>query len=65
MSSDKWYYDSKTGEVSLGKASSWDNRMGPYDSEADAREALTRAAARNEQADNWDEDDDWAEPDTR
>lgn len=66
MANDKWYFDSATGEVSRGKASGWENRMGPYDSEADAREALTRAAARTEQADAWDEDDDdWGEPVTR
>ncbi|HJD90982.1 MAG TPA: SPOR domain-containing protein, partial [Corynebacterium urealyticum] len=33
MSEEKWYFDTKTGEVTKGKASGWDTRMGPYDSE--------------------------------
>ncbi|ANE04468.1 hypothetical protein [Corynebacterium crudilactis] len=54
----KWFYDLSTGEVSQGKASGFENRMGPYDSEAAARKAIEIAAARTEAADNWDEEED-------
>lgn len=56
----QWYFDPSTGTVSQGKQSGWENRMGPYDSEAEARAALEIAAARNQSADNEDDkDDDW------
>lgn len=62
MAEEKWYFDPSTGDVSLGKEGSWANRMGPYDSEAEARDALKLAAARNEVADAQDEaDDNWGE----
>ncbi len=51
-----WYFDTSTGEVSRGKATGWDNRMGPYDTEAAARAALETARARTAAADDWDED---------
>ena len=51
-----WYFDTSTGEVSRGKATGWDNRMGPYDTEAAARAALETARARTAAADEWDED---------
>ncbi len=54
-----WYYQPSTGKVFQGKATGWDDRMGPYDSEADARAALDRVAQRNQAADDWDEQDDW------
>ncbi|MEJ5920219.1 SPOR domain-containing protein [Corynebacterium sp. H78] len=58
-----WYYRPSTGEVFKGKATGWDDRMGPYDSEAEARAAMERVAARNEAADDWDEEDDeWGKP---
>lgn len=53
----KWYYDLSTGEVTQGKTSGFENRMGPYDSEAEARGAIDIAAARNETADDWDDED--------
>lgn len=59
---DKWYFDISTGEVTQGKSSSWDNRLGPYDSEAEARNALTVAKNRNKAADAAEEaEDDWGE----
>ncbi len=62
MSEQKWWYDPESGEVSHGKERAWTNRMGPYDSEAEARAAMERVAARNNAADDWDEkDDDWGE----
>ena len=58
----QWYFDPSTGEVSQGKQAGWEHRMGPYDSESEARSALKIAAARNKSADNEDdEDDDWGE----
>ena len=58
----QWYFDPSTGEVSQGKQAGWENRMGPYASESEARSALEIAAARNKAADNEDdEDDDWGE----
>ncbi|MCF4006221.1 hypothetical protein L1O03_03390 [Corynebacterium uropygiale] len=57
----QWFYDLATGEVSQGKTSGWENRMGPYSSEAEAREALATAARRNEEAEAQDrEDEDWS-----
>lgn len=62
MADDKWFFDPSTGEVALGKQGSWSNRMGPYDSESEARDALKTARERNEQADAQDEEDDnWGE----
>lgn len=52
----KWYFDTSTGEVTEGKVSGWDTRMGPYDSRRDAERALETARARSEAADDWDED---------
>ncbi|MDO4609053.1 SPOR domain-containing protein [Corynebacterium sp.] len=62
MSEQKWWYDPENHEVSQGKKQPWTNRMGPYDSEAEARAAMQRVAQRNAAADEWDErDDDWGE----
>ncbi|MBZ8178460.1 hypothetical protein GP475_08145 [Corynebacterium poyangense] len=57
----QWFYDPSTGEVSQGKEKGWDNRMGPYSSEAEARQALSIAAERNKAADA-DSDDNWGQP---
>ncbi|GAB3589796.1 hypothetical protein CFAEC_09720 [Corynebacterium faecale] len=51
----KWFYDLSTGQVTQGKATGFETRMGPYDTEAEARHALERVNARNEIADDWDE----------
>lgn len=59
MAEEKWYFDTKTGEVTKGKSSGWDTRMGPYDSEDAARQALSTAQQRTEAADAYDEQDDW------
>ncbi|MCK7636579.1 hypothetical protein [Corynebacterium pygosceleis] len=56
----KWYYNPETGEVLAGKQGSWTNRMGPYDSEDEARHAMDTAKQRNREADALDrEDDSW------
>lgn len=54
--STQWYFDTATGDVTRGKVSGWDTRMGPYDSEAEARQALEIARTRSEAADQWDDD---------
>ncbi|WP_246389016.1 hypothetical protein [Corynebacterium incognita] len=59
----KWYYNPSTGEVTQGKEGSWDDRMGPYDSEAEARNAIDIAQQRNKAAEAEEEaDDNWGEP---
>ena len=54
---EKYWYNTKTQQVEKGRQSSWESRMGPYDTEAEARAALDTAAARSAQWD--DEDADW------
>lgn len=54
----KWYYDLSTGEVTQGKKAGFKNRMGPYETQAEARSALDIAQGRNEIADSWDEPED-------
>lgn len=49
---EKWYYNLLTGEVSQDQGP---DRLGPYDSEHEAKDALELARKRNEE---WDEDDD-------
>lgn len=34
---DQWFYDPTTGSVSQGKDQAWEDRMGPYATEAEAR----------------------------
>lgn len=59
-SENQWYFDLSTGEVTQGKKSSWDSRMGPYATEAEARDALKVSRARTAAADAEDRDeDDW------
>ncbi|MEZ2120868.1 hypothetical protein QWU43_01445 [Corynebacterium sp. CCM 9204] len=56
----EWYYNPETGEVVRGKQGSWTNRMGPYDSEDEARQALDIAERRTREADSFDrEDESW------
>lgn len=55
--SEKWYYDTKTGQVSQGKATGFETRMGPYDSREEAEAAIDIARARNKAADSYDEED--------
>lgn len=50
----KWYFNTATGEVEQGLVSDWTHRMGPYDTEAEARDALEQARKRNEE---WNEAD--------
>ncbi|NLZ56846.1 MAG: SPOR domain-containing protein [Corynebacterium sp.] len=52
----KWFYDLSTGEVSQGKTTGFETRMGPYDTEAAARHALEIVKARNDIADDWDDE---------
>ncbi|WJY72406.1 hypothetical protein CAURIC_03770 [Corynebacterium auriscanis] len=55
---EKWYYDTKTGEVLQGKNDSWSNRMGPYDTQAEAAAALETARKNTAAQDAYDEEDD-------
>lgn len=54
MSDDKWYFNTRTGQVEQGKGGNWDDRMGPYDSADEARQALATAQARVEAEDEAD-----------
>lgn len=55
----EFYYNLSTGSVEEGRQSPGSELMGPYPSRAQAQQALTTAAARNEK---WDEDDEaWEE----
>lgn len=56
MSDQQWYFDTSSGEVTQGKTSGWDNRMGPYSSRDEAEHALQIARERTRAADEWDED---------
>lgn len=55
----KWFFDPATKEVSQGKNSGWENRMGPYDTREEAENAIEIAQARNDAADAADKEDDW------
>ncbi|APT85151.1 hypothetical protein [Corynebacterium aquilae] len=58
----KWYYNTATGEVAQGLVFDSTHRMGPYDTEAEAREALEIAEKRVEEAEAYDEaGEDWGE----
>lgn len=53
----KFYFNMETQTVEKGLVSDWNHRMGPYDSEEEARDAMKLA---NERTKNWDrEDDEW------
>ncbi|AZA11841.1 hypothetical protein [Corynebacterium gerontici] len=58
----QWFYNLKTGEVAQGKQFSSMDRMGPYDTEEEARHALEIAHERNEEADEaeaeWENEED-------
>lgn len=51
---EKYYFNLETGEVEFGRRARGMNRMGPYDSIDEARNALSTA---KERTDSWDEDD--------
>ncbi|WP_029088570.1 hypothetical protein [Brevibacterium album] len=50
----QYWYNTKTGEVEHGPKSSWEFRMGPYATEAEARAALETARSRSA---DWDRED--------
>lgn len=54
----KYYYNLETRQVEQGKVSSYDNRIGPYDTREEAEHALEIARERNRIADAYDEQDD-------
>ena len=53
----KYYYNLETRQVEQGKVSSYDNRIGPYDTREEAEHALEIARERNRVADAYDEQD--------
>lgn len=56
----KWYFNAETGEVAQGIVFDSTNRMGPYDTEEEAKHALAIAAEREEAAEEYDEKgEDW------
>ena len=54
----KYYYNLETRQVEQGKISSFDNRIGPYDTREKAEHALEIARERNRITDAYDEQDD-------
>jgi hypothetical protein len=54
MSDTQYWFNTATHEVEEGHRSSWTNLMGPYTTRAEAEQALSKAAARNQA---WDEQD--------
>lgn len=54
----KYYYNLEAHQVEQGKISSYDNRIGPYDTREEAEHALEIAKERNRVADAYDEQDD-------
>lgn len=54
----KYYYNLETRQVEQGKVSSYDNRIGPYDTREEAEHTLEIARERNQIADAYDEQDD-------
>lgn len=62
-SDEQWFYSPSTGEVTQGKETSWDDRMGPYATREEAEAAIKTAAERNKAADAADAaDDNWGKP---
>ena len=59
----QYYFSPTTGEVTQGKKQGWDNRMGPYSSAEEARNALKTARERTQAADaEAQADDSWGKP---
>ena len=53
----RYYFNTRTHEVEVGRQSSWRDRMGPYDSYEDALHALVRARANTARHDALDAED--------
>ena len=54
---EKYWFNTETRQVEKGRASAWDNRMGPYDTAEEAQNALSKAQANSAE---WDaEDREW------
>ncbi len=59
----QYFFNPNTGEVTQGKVHGWDNRMGPYNSAEEARNALKTAQQRTLAADADDEaENSWGKP---
>ena len=55
MADDKWWYNTRTGQVEHGAQSDWSDRAGPYDTREEAEGAPARIA---ENSRRWASDDD-------
>lgn len=56
----KWFYNQETKTVEQGRQSSFEHRLGPYDSKEEAEQAMEIVAARNAAADAYDEaEEEW------
>lgn len=53
----KYWYNVSTGGIEKGPQSDWTQLLGPYDTEDEARNAMTKVQARNEAWDAEDEED--------
>lgn len=50
----KYWYNVSTGSIEKGAQSDWTKLLGPYDTEEEARNAMSKVQARNEA---WDAED--------
>lgn len=65
MSADKFWFNVRTRQVEQGPQSSATDRLGPYETYAEAAQALERARQRTLAWDDQDEEDeDWGAPTT-
>lgn len=54
----QYWYNIHTHEVEKDAQSGWKSLIGPYDTQAEAQQALAKVQARNEAADALDEEED-------
>ena len=53
----KYWYNVSTGSIEKGPQSDWTKLLGPYDTEEEARNAMSKVQARNEAWDAEDEEE--------
>lgn len=54
----QYWYNVSTGNIEKGPQSDWSKLLGPYDTAAEAQEAMAKVQARNAAWDEQDEDED-------
>jgi hypothetical protein len=52
----KYWYNTRTGEVEIGRQSPWNRRMGPYRTREEAEQAIEIARQR---AAEWSAEEEW------